>query len=121
MKTIFRLLFAFAAITILVSCGKPLSTKMNDFVNNVEQNCQNWTAEDWKRSEEKYAIFLEEYKQNHDSYTQEEIAAINREIGRYNGLRMKAGLEDAGQKLKNFGERVPHLIEGFVSAFEGAE
>ena len=118
MKTIVRLLIAITTITILVSCGKPLSTKMNDFVNNVEKNCQNWTKEDWNRSEEKYAIFLEEYKQNFNSYTPEEIAAINREIGRYNGLRMKAGLEDAGQKLKDFGERLPHLVEGFMSAFE---
>lgn len=118
MRTIIRFLIAIAAITILVSWGKPLSTRMNDFVNNVETNYDNWTKEDWGKAEEKYAKFLEEYKQNYDSYTPDEKAAINKEIGRYNGLRMKVGLEGAGQKIMDFGERLPHLIEGFMSAFE---
>ena len=118
MRTIIRFLIAIAAITILVSWGKPLSTRMNDFVDNVENNYKNWTAEDWDRSEEKYMKFIEEYKQNSESYTPDELAAINREIGRYNGLRMKVGLEGAGEKIKDFGERLPHLIEGFMSAFE---
>ena len=118
MRTIIRFLIAIAAIAILVSWGKPLSTRMNDFVNNVENSYKNWTKEDWKRADEKYAKFLEEYKQNYDSYSTEENAAINKEIGRYNGIRMKVGLESAGEKIKDFGERLPSLIEGFMSAFE---
>ena len=118
MRTIIRFLIAIAAITILVSWGKPLSTRMNEFVDNVENNYKNWTKEDWGRAEEKYAKFLEEYKLNYDSYSTEEKAAINKEIGRYNGIRMKVGLEGAGEKIKDFGERLPSLIEGFMSAFE---
>ena len=118
MRTITKALIAIAAITILVAWGKPLSSRMNEFVNNVEKNYKSWTAEDWDRSEEKYMKYIEEYKQNSESYTPDELAAINREIGRYNGLRMKVGLEDAGEKIKDFGERLPSLIEGFMSAFE---
>ena len=118
MRTIIKAFIAIAAMIILVSWGKPLSTRMNEFVNTIEQNCKNWTEEDWERSEEKYKKLLEEYKQNYDSYTSEEKSAINIEIGRYNGLRMKTGLEGAGQKIKDFGERLPSLIEGFLSVFE---
>lgn len=121
MRTITKALIAIAAITILVSWGKPLSTRMNDFVDNVEQNYKSWTEEDWDRSAEKYAKLLEEYKQNYDSYATEETAAINKAIGRYNGILIKQGLEGAGQKIKDFGERLPFLIEGFVSAFEEIE
>ena len=118
MRSLLRVLIAIAAITFLVSWGRPLSSRMNDFVNNVEKDYKSWTAEDWERAEGKYTKFLEEYKQNYDSYTTEEKAAINKEIGRYNGLRMKVGLEGAGEKIKNFGERLPSLIEGFMSVFE---
>lgn len=118
MRTITRFLIAIAAILVLVSWGRSLSSRMNDFVDNVENNYKNWTKEDWNRAEEKYAKFIEEYKQNYDSYSTEETSAINTEIGRYNGLRVKAGIEDAGHKLKGFGERLPFIIEGFMSAFE---
>ena len=118
MRTITKALIAIAAITIMVSWGKPLSTRMNEFVDNVEKNYINWSQEDWDRSEEKYSKFIEEYKQNYDSYSLDEKAAINKEIGRYKGILVKQGLEGAGQKIKDFGERVPSLIEGFMSAFE---
>ena len=118
MRTIIKLLIAVAAITILVSWGKPLTTRMSDYVNSVEKNCQEWTKEDWEQSEEKYMKLLEEYKQNYDSYTTEEKASINKSIGKYHGLLIKYEIEGAGQKVKKFTERIPSLIEGFVSVFE---
>jgi hypothetical protein len=121
MKNITRILIAIAAITLLASWGKPLSSRTNDFVDNVEKSYKSWTKEDWDRSEEKYVKLLEEYKQNYDSYAPEEKAAINKAIGRYNGILVKQGIEGAGQKIKDFGERLPSLIEGFVSAFEVTE
>ena len=99
-------------------CSSTLSSRMNEYVSEVEASCQNWTEEDWELSQEEYAKLLEEYELNYDSYTQEEKDAINKAIGRYNGLLIKQGIEDAGSVLKEFGERLPSLIEGFMSAFE---
>lgn len=99
-------------------CSSTLSSRMNEYVTEVEANCQNWTEEDWELSQEEYAKLLEEYELNYDSYTQEEKDAINKAIGRYNGLLIKQGIEEAGSVLKEFGERLPSLIEGFMSAFE---
>ena len=67
---------------------------------------------------EEYAKLIEEYKLNHDSYTLEEKKAINKAIGRYNGLLVKSGIQEVGSKVKEFGERLPALLEGFMSAFE---
>lgn len=105
-------------ITLITSCASPLSSRLNDYVNEVESSCLNWTEEDWELSQEEYAKLLEEYELNYDSYTQEEKDAINKAIGRYNGLLIKQGIEEAGSVLKEFGERLPALIEGFMSAFE---
>ena len=112
------LLFSIALAALLSSCVSPLSSRLNDYVNEVESSCQNWTEEDWELSQEEYAKLLEEYELNYDSDTQEEKDAINKAIGRYNGLLIKQGIDEAGNMLKEFGERLPSLIEGFMSAFE---
>ena len=112
------LLFSIALAALLSSCVSPLSSRLNDYVNEVESSCQNWTEEDWDLSQEEYAKLLEEYELNYNSYSQEEKDAINKAIGRYNGLLIKQGIEEAGSVLKEFGERLPSLIEGFMSAFE---
>ena len=52
------------------------------------------------------------------SLTQEEKDAINKAIGRYNGLLVKHGIEQIGDILKGVGERIPSILEGFISAFE---
>lgn len=91
---------------------------MDNYVSKVEATCHNWTEEDWELSLEEYSKLLEEYKLNYDSYTQEEKDAINKAIGRYNGMLIKQGIYDIGSKIKGFGERLPSLIEGFMSAFE---
>ena len=121
MKSITKHFLASIAISsfmLLCSCSSPLSNRLNDYVNEVESSCQNWTEEDWELSQEEYAKLLEEYELNYDSYTQEEKDAINKAIGRFNGLLIKQGIEEAGSVLKEFGERLPSLIEGFMSAFE---
>jgi hypothetical protein len=112
------LLFSIALAALLSSCVSPLSSRLNDYVNEVESSCQNWTEEDWELSQEEYAKLLEEYELNYDSYSQEEKDAINKAIGRYNGLLIRQGIEEAGSIIKEFGERLPSLIEGFMSAFE---
>ena len=121
MKSITKCLLAIFAISsslLLQSCSSPLSSRMNEYVTEVESTCQNWTEEDWELAQEEYAKLLEEYDLNYDSYTQEEKDAINKAIGRYNGLLIKQGIDEAGNILKDFGERLPSLIEGFMSAFE---
>ena len=121
MKSVTKCLLAIFAISsslLLQSCSSPLSSRMNEYVTEVETTCQNWTEEDWELSQEEYAKLLEEYELNYNSYTQEEKDAINKAIGRYNGLLIKQGIDEAGNMLKEFGERLPSLIEGFMSAFE---
>lgn len=103
---------------LLSACVSPLSSRLNDYVTEVESSCQDWTEEDWELSQEEYAKLLEEYELNYDSYTQEEKDAINKAIGRFNGLLIKQGIDEAGNIIKEFGERLPSLIEGFMSAFE---
>ena len=102
----------------LTSCEIPTSVKFDNYVDRVEESCENWTEEDWEMSKEKYRQLLKEYEANYDNMTQEERDAINKAIGRYNGILMKKGLEKVDESIKGFIDKLPSLFEGFMSAFE---
>lgn len=114
-----NIVLTLATLLITVaSCATPLSTRMDTYIDKVEERCDKWTDEDWELSQQEYDILLKEYKENYSTYTQEERDAINRAIGRYNGLLVKKGITKAGTLLEDFVNRIPSLIDGFVSAFE---
>ena len=106
------------AVLLITACNTPLSNRIDNYVNEVENNCSNWTEDDWELSQSEYEKLLEEYQTNYDSYSQEERDAINKAIGRYTGLLVRQGIEETGNILKDFGERLPSLLEGFMSAFD---
>ncbi len=116
MKT--KTLFIGLLIVLLASCTSPLSNRMNDYVDKVEDDCQSWTEQDWELSQAEYAKLLEEYEQNYESYSPEERDAINKAIGRYNGILVKKGLKKVDESINDFIDRLPSLFEGFMSAFE---
>ena len=109
------------AVLLITACNTPLSNRIDNYVNEVENNCSNWTDEDWELSQSEYEKLLEEYETNYDSYSQEERDAIDKAIGRYSGLLVRRGIEETGKLLKDFGERLPSLIDGFMSAFDDAQ
>lgn len=110
---ILTLFFAFA------SCAPAsLSSRIDDYVSSVEGNFQQWTEKDWELSQQEYEQLLTEYEAKYSSLSQEEKDKINRAIGRYNGLLLKEGIKQVESSLKEFGEQLPSLIDGFLSAFE---
>lgn len=117
MKRFLTSICLFFIITIAANAA-PLSTKMNKYLAKVEKECAEWSKEEWSISKGEYKAFVDEFKANKDKYSQEEKDAINRAIGRYNGLLVKHGMEEFGDFLQGIGERIPSLWEGFKSAFE---
>ena len=116
-----QLILWIIAVLLITACNTPLSNRIDNYVNEVENNCSNWTDEDWELSQSGYEKLLEEYETNYDSYSQEERDAIDKAIGRYSGLLVRRGIEETGKLLKDFGERLPSLIDGFMSAFDDAQ
>lgn len=110
-----------AMLLLLMSCSAPLARRMDDYVDKVESDCRNWSEEDWELSQIEYSKLLDEYERNYDSYSQEEKDAINKAIGRYTGLIVKQGIDDAASIFREIGERLPSIIEGFVSAFDSCD
>lgn len=121
MKTFKTLFFAGLALMFLASCTMPLSNRVDNFVEDAENNSAHWSEEQWEMSLEEYERLLDEYEQNYDSLTKEERNAINKAIGRYNGLMIRKGFQEAGDAIKEFGEQIPSVVEGFFSAFTDDE
>ena len=94
----------------LTSCEIPTSVKFDNYVDRVEENCEKWTEEDWEMSKEKYRQLLKEYEANYDNMTQEERDAINKAIGRYNGILMKKGLEKVDESIKGFIDKYFNIL-----------
>ncbi len=106
------------AMLFLTSCEIPTSVKFDNYIERVEEKCDEWTEEEWEVSKEKYRQLLEEYEANYDKMSQEERDAINKAIGRYNGILVKKGIEKVDESINDFIDRLPSLFEGFMSAFE---
>ena len=102
----------------LTSCEIPTSLKFDYHLKKVENNSDNWTEEEWDMSKERYRELLKEYEANYDNMTQEEKDAINKAIGRYNGILVKKGIKKVDETVSDFVDRLPSLFEGFMSAFE---
>ena len=102
----------------LTSCEVPTSTKFENYVDNVEESCDNWTETEWEMSKERYRQLLNEYEANYEHLTPEERETINKAIGRYNGILMKKGIEKVDESINGFIDRLPSLLDGFMSAFE---
>lgn len=117
MKTLKTIAFTALASVMLASCTMPLTNRVDKFVDDAENNSAEWSDKQWEMSMEEYEKLLEEYETNYDTLTKEEKNAINKAIARYNGLMVKRGIEDAGQAIKEFGEQIPSMVEGFFSAF----
>ena len=117
MKTAAKGILAIIAGMMIFSCTAPLSNRLNDLATDAESNGNDWTEHQWELSQEEYEQLLNEYEENYDTYTKEERAAINKAIGRYNGLLIKRGFQDAGNAIKELGEQIPSVVEGFFSAF----
>ncbi len=113
-----NLIITLLVILFLTSCEVPTSVKFDNYVDNVEESCDDWTDTEWDISKEKYRQLLNEYEANYENLTPEEKEAINKAIGRYNGILMKKGIENIDQSIKKFVDRLPSMFEGFVSAFE---
>lgn len=113
-----NLIITLLVILFLTSCEIPTSVKFDNYVDDVEESCDDWTDTEWEMSKEKYRQLLNEYEANYENLTPEEKEAINKAIGRYNGILMKKGIENLDQSIKKIVDRLPSMFEGFMSAFE---
>lgn len=123
-KSIIICLAALLCCQTLVLRGNPASfapslpRRLETFVEKVEDNCRDWTKEDWQRVKSEYQGLMTECREAYDSMSESEQKRVNAAIGKYRGILVKMGMEDVEEVLKDYGKRIPEQIKGFISAFE---
>ena len=101
-----------------MSFAQSLPRRLESFVKKVEDNCRDWTKEDWQRAKSEYQGLMTECRESYDSMSESEQQRVNAAIGKYRGILVKMGMEDVEEVLKDYGKRIPEQIKGFISAFE---
>ena len=90
--------------------------KFDAFVSETSTNCENYTDKDWAKADTTFAHFENEFlnKWNND-LTSDENARINELKGKYQAIKVKAGLLDLKNGLNNLLEQSKSFVKELAS------
>ena len=118
MKKVLTMILAVAMLSLLVSFTHPIPKQMTTHVAKVERECSGWTEKDWDKSNDKFNRLIEDFEEHYSNFTSDEKDMAFKAIGKYRALQVKYKVDQAEGAIKEFGARIPSLVEGFLSAFE---
>lgn len=117
MKTIKTFALALLLVTIAVACQSKAGyiNQFDKFVTTVEQECVNYTTEDWSGADAQFEAFTEtEYQKYESKLTPEDQNRLGRLVARYTKVRYKGAIEQVGDVLEDLEEQA----EGFVDELD---
>ena len=105
-------------LLLLQSCESKQSciSKFDEFVSETSTNCKNYTDTDWAKADTTFAQFEKDclYKWDKD-LTADENARINELKGKYQAIKVKAGLLDLKNGLNNLLEQSKSFVKELTS------
>ena len=111
------ILFVFLLI-LLTSFSHSLPRRFESFVEKVEDNCRRWNKKEWAVAKDEYRQLMAECRESYDHMSEYDQKRINAAIGKYRGIVVKMGVEDAGEAVKKYSRKIPDQLKGFFSVFE---
>ena len=110
--TIFGLAFLFQSC----ESKKTYISKFDEFVSETSTNYKNFSETDWAKADTTFAHFENEYsnKWNKD-LTADENTRINELKGKYQALKVKAGLLDLKKGVNDLIEQSKSFVEELTS------
>lgn len=104
-------------IIMLVGCNNIQSKldKADIEIEYAEQNIEEMTEKDWRMLEEKMQDLVDDVEQNRDKYTNEQIKEIGKLQGRYFAVALRKGINDFQESVQDFGNQMDGFIEGIQS------
>ena len=109
--------FAFiAALAIFVGCAstKSLPERFDSFVEKTENEFKDYTEADWEKSRQEYEEFVQEIKDNYDSYSTSEKVKMAEAIGRYNSILIQNGVGSATESIGDLIDQIPDVINDAI-------
>ena len=117
--------FVICALFVLctISCHSKQApiNKLESFTEEIQNNAQDYTEEDWKASAEELEQIENEIEQYKSEYTDAEL----KEIGRLKGICYvqftKHSIKTFKNGIENAMKEVEGMLEGFTQGFEDNE
>lgn len=69
------------------------------------------TDADWEQADQTIEAFRQKIDASRKDMTVEELANVNKALGRYAGLRVKSGLNDFKNSLEDFGDQLKGMVD----------
>lgn len=121
MKRIFSVFLFTALLMAICSCAQNPARQVDDlriFVSEVEEESSSYDTEQWEIVNAEFEAIVSELEEGAEDMTKEEKDEALEAIGKYYGIYMKKGINDAVNEVHNALESISPLIEGFRKAFE---
>ena len=95
--------------------------KLENLTEEIQENAQNYTEEDWKATAEELELIENEIKQYKSEYTDEELKEIGRLKGKCLAQFTKYSSKAFTNGVKDVMKEAEGLLEGFTQGFEDNE
>ena len=114
MKKLLLICLAFILLMGITSCDSSQSAikDLEVLLNEIEENYQSYTDEDWEAMSLSYSA-IEEELANYE-YTDEELKEIGRLKGKCMGYLTKQSLKNLEKQIKDLTKELEGGIEGFL-------
>ena len=105
-----------AVIAAFVSCSSGPTGRIDSLEKKVNRldTLQSPSERDWDELIREADALEHDLDSNRTAYTSEEIERANKLIGRSSVLKMKRGLQEFEQELKDAGQRLEGALEGLL-------
>ena len=103
-------------MAIFVGCAstKSLPERFDSFVEKTENEFKDYTEADWEKSRQEYEGFVQEIKDNYDSYSTSEKVKMAEAIGRYNSILIQNGVGSATESIGDLIDQIPDVINDAI-------
>lgn len=114
MKKLLLICLAFILLMGITSCDSSQSAikDLEVLLNEIEENYQSYTDEDWEAMSLSYSAIEEELAKY--EYTDEELKEIGRLKGKCMGYLTKQSLKNLEKQIKDLTKELEGGIEGFL-------
>ncbi len=121
MKRIFSVFLFTALLMAICSCAQNPARQVDDlriFVSEVEEESSSYDTEQWEIVNAEFEAMVSKLEESSEDMTKDEKDEAYEVIGKYYGIYLKKGVNDAVNEVQKALDGLSPLIEGFQKAFE---
>ena len=113
------LLLMVVALVACVACTKSLPARMNRLADKIVENADKYTKEEWENMAAQFDTLLNEYRDNYDSFTDDERSEINKAIGKFAKAAAVHGVSQVSKSLGSFLSGFSGKVDNFFDQLSG--